>query len=322
MKKTLPFVFGFFKCLSVLFIILLSGCGGPVGKLATEPEPRSLAVDAQGRVLFVACEGSRAVQAWDLKRKQVAARREVGVGPIRLQFFGEENNLAAVCRGGKQIWFLQTPGLQKLRVLDLPDGPAAWAEGPQTQASFACCPDANLVRMFRDGNPVDPIEIGLKPADLYLQPDSDKLWVANAQSHDLALVSISQGKVLKRVEVKPNPEKFLSISDPDRFFVLCTGKDAVPAMGVLQAIDPVYQTAALTYTLGEGIRDCVLDARGRISYSLGQGSLQIKDLDSGAERMLKVSDDAGALALSPDGKRIFVSSPAKQSVLIYRAPKH
>jgi hypothetical protein len=62
-------------------------------------------------------------------------------------------------------------------------------------------------------------------------------------------------------------------------FVFCTGQDGLPPRAVLQAIDPVYQTTALTYPLGEGIRDCVLDAKGWRCYCLAQGMVRVKDLD-------------------------------------------
>lgn len=313
-KKHPLFIFGFL-CWVYIF---LSGCGGPAGKLAVGPGPGSLAADDSGRYLYAACAGKGEVQTWDLKRRRLAASAEAGAGLIRLQFFGEEDNLAVLAAGGKLVRFLQTPGLQPLGELSLEDRAAAWTEDPRAQLVIACCPDSNLLRMFRDGQPLEPVETGRQPRDLFLQPDSDKLWVANSKSYDLAVVSVDQGRVVKRIPVRPNPVKFLTAQGRAKLFVFCTGQDALPPRAVLQAIDTVYQTAALTYTLGEDIRDCALDATGRHCFSLAPGRVLVKDLDAGGEQEIQTVVDAAALAVSPDGKQVYVSTPQNQSVYIYQ----
>jgi hypothetical protein len=277
-------------------------------------------MDGQGRTLYVACQGTPGVLAWDLRHNRKLAERRVADGPLRLQLEPERALLRVLCRRARRVYLLQTPGLQLLRILALPDAPAAWLEDPERKWSIACCPDSNLVRMYQGLNPLPTIEAGKTPADLWLQPGTDKLWVANYKGQELAVIGLDRNQVVRRVPVHPNPKKFIYSTQERKLYVLCTGKDAFPAKSVIQTVDLIYQTAGLTRSVGTGARDFALAPDGQTWYVATKTGLLVLAAD-GSETSLKTGRDPQAVIVAPDGSRVFVSCREDQAVYVYPLEK-
>ncbi len=309
--------FGLLAGLTVL--LLAAGCGR-APRLPTGAGPASLALDGQGKYLYVACEGSQTVIAWDLRRSRRVAEAQVAEGPLRLQLEPDPPLLRVLCRRSRRAYLLQTPDLKILKILALANGPAAWLEDRERKLSLAVYPDANLLRAYLGNNPLPVIEIGKDPVDLWLQPDTDKLWVADFKGRELAVVSLDQNRVVRRVPMPANPKKLVYSSRDRMLYALCTGEDDSGSRGVIQAVDLVYQTAGLTRSLGPGARDFALGPDGRTWYVVAPDGLHVLTEDGG-EEILPAGREPQAVALAPDGSRAFVSSRADKAVYVLKLKK-
>lgn len=304
----------------VLALAVSAGCSR-VQRISVGPEPGSLALDARGRTLFVACEGGPSVVAWDLEKNAAAAEVRVGAGPIRLQMDRERNELYVLCRGARRLTVFHVPDLQPVKTLLLPDGPAAWTCDPERGLDLFCIPEANLVRPFVDKNILPAVETGAEPVDLLLQPGTDKLWVAGYRGRELAVVSLQKSQVIKRIAVHPNPLRLQFAPAENRLFVLCAGRDAVPAASVVQEVDINYQVAGLTHAVGRGARDFVIGPLGRRFYCVTSAGLNLTTLTNGVSRTLKTGRDPQAVVIAPDESKAYVSCRREQAVYVHRIGK-
>jgi len=300
-------------------VLVLAGCGR-VERIATDAGPGSLAVDPKGRYLYIGCEddGNRTVLAWDLKRKARAATATVGAGPLRLYLSVDGRRLYVLCRGTRRLLVFGTPALRLEKTLILPDGPTAWSYEPERHLDLVCSPDSDQVRVFMDKNPLPAVEAGTDPADMLLQPGTDRLWVANFKGHDLAVISLEQGRVVGRVPVKKNPLRLQLAPSGDTIYVLCTGQDALPPTSVVQAVDIFYRRAGLTQTVGAGARDFALGSRGRLSGCLSPEALRVTNRLTRVEKILPTGRDPQAVVLAPDEARAYVSCRGERAVFVHR----
>lgn len=301
-------------------VLALTGCAR-TPRLHTNAGPGSLALDARGKHLYVACEGSGTVQTWDLGKRRLVDERPAGAAPLRLYLHRTRPLLYVLSGGDRKVRVFPPPGPTaqgRERELALPDAPAAWAWDEERRLDLFCGPDRDRVRPYLEGNPLPALEAGRDPVDLWLQPGTDRLWVANDKGHDLVVVSLDRGRITHRVPVKPNPRRLVGTPSGDRLFVLCTGADAVPADGVVQSVDLNYLSGGLGQTVGPGARDLVLGPLGRALYCVVSEGLWVLPLGSGTRRLIKIGDDPQAVAVSPDESRAYVSCRRDRSVQVLR----
>jgi DNA-binding beta-propeller fold protein YncE len=301
----------------LLFALLLAGCGR-APRLHTNAGPGSLALDARGRTLYVACEGSRTVQAWDLERRKLLAERPAGAGPLRLYLNRSQSLLYVLARGERRVRMFSLPDLKPKRTLTLSDAPAAWAWEAERGIDLFCGPDNDLVRPYLAGNALPTLEAGRDPVDLWLQPNTDRLWVANDRGSELVVVSLEEGRVTHRVPVRSNPRRLAGAPLGDQLFVLCAGTDDMPPDGVVQSVDLNYFAGGLGQTVGPGARDLVFGPLGRALYCVMPDGLLVLPLGVGERRAFRTGRDPQAVAVSPDESRAYVSCRQDRSVTLLR----
>lgn len=305
---------------AALFLILsfLSGCGRP-GCLETNAEPGSLVLDYSRRLLYVACEGSQTVEAWDLKRRAKVAEAEAGRGPMRLVLNAEQDRLYLLCRGDRRVLALRVPELKPVERLRLSDAPSALLTDAGAGAVWVACADSNLLRPYAGSNPLPAIETGQEPVDLARAGDKDFLWVANRQGGNLAVVKLSEGLVVKHVGVWPNPVRLLLPAESNRLLALCQGQDAQPPESRVQTVDTLYQSAGLSWSAGVDARDFALSPDEQRLYVLTRDSLLVQAADTGAAlAALKVGKDPRALAIAADESLAYVSCRGQHEVLLIK----
>lgn len=295
---------------------LTAGCGTR-HELETAADPGSLALDARGECLYVACEGARTVQAWDVRKRKTLAEAGVTAGPLRLFLERDNHTLRVLCRGGRQVLTLHGPDLKLLQTWNLPDGPAGWAYDPENRHGWVCSPDSNRVRPFIGNNALPVIEVGREPLDLLLEPNSVRLWVADNKSHALSVIHPDQGRVFKQVPVRMNPSRLRLMPGNGNLLVLCTGQDAYPAASVIQSVDRTYLSAGLSRTVALGTKDFIPGPFGKRLFAVGPRGLQVINLDTGQSKFVATGRDPQAVAVAPDGSKVYVSSRQDQAVFIH-----
>lgn len=309
----------FLACSALLSCLsLLSGCGRP-GRLETNADPTSLVLDATTRTLFVACEGSRTVEAWDVTRRDKTGEAEAGRGPLRLVLDQTGSQLYVLCGGDRLVLALRVPDLKPLKRLRLADAPAAlWAD--QAAGSlWVACAESNLLRPYAGINPLPAIETGQEPVDLARAGDKDLLWVANRQGGDVAVVKLSEGQVVKHIGVWPNPVRLLLPFESNRLLVLCQGQDAQPPQSRVQIVDTLYQSVGLSWPAGVDARDFALSPDEQRLYVLTAERLLVLSSDIGVQlASLRVGKDPRGLALSSDESTAFISCQDQHEILLVK----
>ncbi len=304
--------------LGAAMIQLLSGCGRGPAVIPVEANPVSLAVDPRGEHLYVACQGSRHLIAWDLKKKKRTAMVTIGPGADRLYIDRNQSRLVLLDQKDKKILYFTYPQLSLTKAQPLAEVPSAWTEDPQTRLQYVAQRERDLIQPYLDSHTMPVIPIGLGPADMVIQPDTNLLWCANEKANEVAVADLTSNLVLKRIHVWANPHRLVFSPLGDKLFVLCIGRDAVPSKSVIQSIDLDYQTAGLTWALGPKVRHVAMDPKQRFLFTAGQEDVKIISLDTGIIlRRIKLAQPANALALSPDGERLYVACQGESMVRLF-----
>lgn len=308
--------------LPVLFIslLILASCAPRPATLNLPAAPVALAMDAQGRTLYVACENPNALLRLAWPSGKITKQAALPGTPGRIYLSPDQTRLRVLCPQAKTMFTYAAPDLALSDTFPLPEPAAAWAEQrePQRQEYFAC-PDSNVIRPFIGKNPLPPVETGHDPVDLLLRTESDQLWSANVKHNSLTVASLAQGRAMKHVAVWPNPRKLLRSTQADRIYVLCAGNDAVPSRSQIQLVDVNYQKAGLLWPAGEDARDMVADPEQRVLIVAGKDALTIVSQEDG--RLLKTEKtgrDPQALAMSPDGRNLAVASRGERQIWIHQ----
>jgi len=318
MKRMCQSYLTYVGILAVCLCLGISGCGQHPQLIETDADPGSLALDARGRYLYIACEGAEKVIAWNLKTHTRMSMAEVETGPLRLYLEKDNRTLRVLCQTDQIMLTYSVPEMKLIETFKLPDGPTALLTRVDKHQMIFCSTDSNLIRPYIGKNPLPVIEVGLAPTDLLLQPDTDLLWAAIFKANELAVVNMEKNVVVKRVPVWANPQRLTISPLGDELFVLCTGKDAVPTQSVVQLVDCFYQSAGLTWKAGKNARDFVLGPKGRNLYIIDETKLRILSARTGVKLFeTRTGRDPQAIVVSPDGSRVYVSCREEQAVYIH-----
>ncbi|MCK5218388.1 hypothetical protein KAR10_02625 [bacterium] len=303
--------------------LAVGGCGRWPVIIETKADPVGLTLDIRGQYLYIACEGAGKVMAWNLKTSSLESEVQTGPpGSLRLYLDRDNRTLRVLCRTTRQMLVYSAPQLKLEKSFSLPDIPTAWISNPENTCSFFCSQESNLVRPFSGENPLPVIKAGQGPRDMLWQPETDYMWVANYKGDDLAIINQVKGKVIRRIKVRPNPCKLLLSPLEEKLLVLCAGRDVAPLQSIIQLVDLNYQSAGLAWRAGKEARDFILDPRGRNILVLNPEGIRIISLITGETlRIIKTGKDPRALAIAPDGSRVYVSCREDQAVYIHHLDK-
>jgi len=302
-------------------LLALSACTHRPQVLKTDSGPAALLLDPRGRMLYVGCEASRTVVALDLEKKKITARAAVGSGPFRLYYSRESRLLRVFCQSSRSLWVFSVPDLHLQKRINLAAAPSAWAYYPERRMDVLCSPETNKLHWFEEGSPLSPLDVGRAPADLLLEPGTDRLWVANAQGRSLTLVHLENNHLLSQVPVYANPIRLEMPPTGGTLYVLCTGHDAYPAKSVVQMVDLPNQKAGLTYPAGEDARDFSLGPLGKCLYMVTPPGLLVRNLLTEETVLIPTGRDPKCVVISPDGARAYVSCRQADTVYVHELPE-
>jgi DNA-binding beta-propeller fold protein YncE len=302
-------------------LLVLAACTHRLQVLKTDSGPASLVLDPRGRSLYVGCEAARTVVALDLEKRKITARAAVGAGPLRLYYSRESQLLRVFCQASRSLWVFSVPDLRLQKRVSLAAAPSAWAFYPERRMDVLCSPETNKLHWFEEGAPLSPLEVGRAPADLLLEPGTDRLWVANAQGRTLTLVHLENNHQLSQIPVHANPIRLEMPPTGGTLYVLCTGRDEYPSQSVVQMVDLPNQKAGLTYPAGVDARDFSLGPLGKCLYVVTPAGHLVRNLLNDKTALIPSGRDPKCVAVSPDGARAYVASRAEDAVYVHTLPE-
>jgi YVTN family beta-propeller protein len=151
---------------------------------------------------------------------------------------------------------------------------------------------------------------------------SQKLYVANSLGNDIHVIDTATNKVLKRVEVGPQPHGLVATAKGDRMFL--TIENTAGDEGELVWFDPVTDTATRRMRIGPRPNQPACTPDGTIAYvPCDDASWWVIDTVKG--EILKKIPTGGRphnTLCSADGKRMYLGPKGSYHVLIADATTH
>ncbi|MEW6749601.1 MAG: hypothetical protein AB1505_01310 [Candidatus Latescibacterota bacterium] len=269
--------------------------------------PINLLPDRSGRRLFVACEGTGEVLVVDTGRQRVAGAVSVGEEPFGLALSPDETRLYVGSRWRSDVAVVDLEGMRVERRLRVGDDPHHLALTPDGRQLLVTNLSANTLSVMDacSGQEVRTVLVGAAPFGLATSPDGGALYVSSQYSLpvpfrtppvlELTVVDVDSQYVRER-RTLPSAVIGQGVAvTPDGSFVLTAleiPKNLVPET-------QVYQGWMVTY----GIAVTETRPRGRTAYLL---------ID---EPNLYYADPF-SLALTPDGRFLYVSSSGADVVTV------
>jgi YVTN family beta-propeller protein len=149
-----------------------------------------------------------------------------------------------------------------------------------------------------------------------------KLYVANSAGNDLHVIDTATNRVIKRVEVGPEPHGLVATRDGDRVFI--TIENTKGDVGELLWFDPVTDTVTRRMTIGPRPNQLACTPDGRIAYvPCDDASWWVIDTVKG-EVLTRIATGGRPhnTLCSPDGKRMYLGPKGSYHVLIADATTH
>jgi YVTN family beta-propeller protein len=232
--------------------------------------------------------------------------------------------LSFLCLGGADTPAAAWDKTPLRRMVLSPDGKQIFAVNPFAAGVSVIDATTNQVirtLVFRHVND------GL-PSVLAISPDGAQLYGADPAHNQLEIISVALGRVVAWVKVDKNPTALAVSPDGGRVYVLNEGSSTV------SVIDPKADQLVATISLdGNHPGDMALQPDGsRLYVSLTNPipgvpqtplSGKVAVIDTGSNRItgsLRVGNHPQALAISPDGARLYVahSDPASRLIDIIK----
>lgn len=150
-----------------------------------------------------------------------------------------------------------------------------------------------------------------------LSPDEKTLYAANWSSNDVSVMDVATGQLIKRVPVAKTPRGLWPTSNGRYLFVAGFGA------GDLQRVDLKTWKADNVYHSGGAMRHLVADdTRGLLFASdMSKDVIWVTDMNTlKTTEFAKVDQKPNTIALSPDGRILFVSCRGASNPKSYYVP--
>ena len=147
---------------------------------------------------------------------------------------------------------------------------------------------------------------GSWPKFILVSPDEKTAYVSNWESRDISVIDAAARAATARIPVGGVP-RGLALSRDGRFLYVCLFD-----RGAVQKVDLAKRAVARTLTFGEGaMRHIVMHPTQDILYASDMLKGRILAIDAATDRLLAqipADRNPNTIALSPDGRYLFVSS--------------
>ena len=147
---------------------------------------------------------------------------------------------------------------------------------------------------------------GCWPKVITVSPDEKTAFVSNWESKDISVIDVDSRSVSGRIAVGGIP-RGMALSRDGAFLYVCLFD-----RGTVQKVDLAKRVVAKSLSFGEGaLRHIVLHPSGDILYVSDMLRGRILEVDASRDslrRQLRVDRNLNTIALSPDGRHLFVCS--------------
>jgi YVTN family beta-propeller protein len=149
-----------------------------------------------------------------------------------------------------------------------------------------------------------------------------KLYVANSAGNDIHVIDVATHKVIKRVEVGPEPHGLVATANGARIFI--TIENTKGQNGELLWFDPVSDTVARRMPIGPRPNQLACTPDGKIVYvPCDDATWWVIDADTGAViKKIATGGRPHNTLCSPDGKRMYLGPKGSYHVLIADTAAH
>jgi len=276
------------------------------------------------------------------------------LSPLGLAISSDGARIYATAHTGNALAVVDTAKAAVVGKIGLPEGPVGIALSPDGKLAYVSCSKADVVAVVNTAQRKveKTIRVGRAPHGLALSPDGQTLYVCNRFSNDVSVVSTTDAKEQRRIQAVREPiccavskaagtlvvGNFLPLGsnhDPDLASVLTlvdttrsqrVGEVRLP-LGSNQvaavAVSPDGQWAYAVHILARFLLPTTQLERGWMNTNALSivnvtkrelwATVLLDDLDLGA------ANPAG-VAISPDGKTLFVSHRGSHEVTVIDIP--
>jgi YVTN family beta-propeller protein len=147
-----------------------------------------------------------------------------------------------------------------------------------------------------------------------LSPDEKTLYAANWSGNDVSIISLKSGKLVRRVAVAKTPRGLWPTQDGKWLYVASFDR------GVLEKINLDTYAVKTVFRGGGAMRHLVADEkRGMLFTSdMAKDCVWVTDMKTGkTRRFARVGHKPNTIALSPDGRVLFVSNRGANNAVSY-----
>ncbi len=152
---------------------------------------------------------------------------------------------------------------------------------------------------------------------LTFAPGEERLFASNWSGDDVSEFDLTTGEMVRRHGTVDTPRGLYVTADGNDLYVSGFGT------GVIQRVDLDDDTRETVYSGGTAIRHFAADATRGILYASDMGTDEIVALDlttGEASRFAATDEKPNTIALSPDGKVLFVSCRGENNASSYYLP--
>lgn len=192
------------------------------------------------------------------------------------------------------------------------DGTKAYASQMETAKVFEIdVATRQVLRSFKTGSSWTKV--------VALAPDGKRLYAANWSGNDVSVISLVTGELLKRIPTAKTPRGLWPTADGRSLYV--AGFDR----GEIQRIDLETWEVRTLFKSGGAMRHLVADEKRGVLYASDMGKDAVWALDmatGGVRRFCTTDHKPNTIALSRDGRVLFISNRGENNPRSYYIPGH
>ena len=269
-----------------------------------------LAVDVQGRRLFVAALGNNTVEAIDLARGEVTAHITGLHHPQGLAFLPQTKRLVVANADDPVVRFYDTTSLKPVAQVTLGDDCDNVRVDPSGSRVYVGYGDGAIAALdATDGHKLWEVAVGGHPESFQLEGNGQRLFVNVPAPQEVVAIDRSAQKIVARWKIGAAANYPMALDEQHgRVFIGCRRPARLISLNTSTGA-----SVAEIETVGD-TDDLFYDAAANRVYVIGgAGAVQIVDVSAAPRSIARLETRTGARTglFVPDLKRLFVAAPAR-----------
>ncbi|TDO47266.1 YVTN family beta-propeller protein [Kribbella sp. VKM Ac-2527] len=308
-------------CVATAVVLLTTGDGDPpqVGTQPTTalsssqavkgPGLYGLAVSSTGTTAYLSTLSASSATAVDLKTGKLSSIR-VGSQPLGMAVGG--GHVYVVNHGPGTVTRLDEKTFEPVDSIQVGRLPQSIVIDPGDGTGYVTNTSDDTVSVIEEGTVRTLVEVGDWPLNLAIDGTANRLYVVNVVSNSVSVISTTTKKAARpELRVDRRPHAIAVNPADDRLYLTHEGSKSITvvdteAMEILRRIT----LEAVPSELAFG---------GRTLYATLKDTDQVAVIDTGTAQPgvpIAVGDQPVAIAVNPDGNRLYVTSDGSQTLTI------